>query len=115
MKAASDALITLLATSRQIVMVDSYTFTLQGGSTLRYRGGERPPRAGASGDGLLCHFDQMEGTYALSAVGPNMSLDAGASLSTSGQKFGSGWGDGTFVASGVTGTNDTSWRGGGFF
>jgi hypothetical protein len=43
MKAASDDLINLLGTSRQIVFVDTYTFTLNGGSTLRYRGGVRPP------------------------------------------------------------------------
>jgi hypothetical protein len=36
MKQASDALIALLASTRQMVMRDSFTITLSGGSTLRY-------------------------------------------------------------------------------
>lgn len=47
MKSASAALVTLLTTSRQFFMADLYTFTLAGGTVLRYAAADADIRVGA--------------------------------------------------------------------
>lgn len=70
-------------------------------------------------DGLLCHFDELAGDgKVVSVLGPNMSHAAGTSLGSTlpPPKFGANRGEPRqFLAEGVTGTLDQSWRAEGWF
>lgn len=59
--------------------------------------------------GVLCHFDTMDGGEVVSAIGPNFVPQGGADLSGAAPEF-SQAGNGIFDATGITCTNDTSWR-----
>lgn len=66
------------------------------------------------GEGLLCHFDELDGSEVLSALGPN--LTGGTLSDTPVQQFGDNAGVGTFTPVGpVAGSNDSSFRAEGFF
>jgi hypothetical protein len=68
------------------------------------------------GDGLLCHFDEMNGAKVRSQLGPD--LTAGTALITSPSKFGAqAGGAGSYSCTTATGTLNTnkSWRAEGWF
>lgn len=78
--------------------------------------------AGEFGDGLLCHFDALNGSDIASALGPDVVVGVGGGLTSSESRFGGSSGDATgdtnverYTASGITGSLNRSWRLEGWF
>lgn len=78
---------------------------------------------GSFGDGLLCHFDEMDGAEIVSVLGPNMTTAGSAGLASTAPtpKFGAARGEPdpsdllSFNAVGITGASDGSWIAEGWF
>lgn len=72
--------------------------------------------APSQGDGILCHFEDLDGDgKVISEVGPNMLMTGGAALVSDPKKWGDSAGDAdgvgkNFGATGMTGSLNRAWR-----